>query len=218
MRFCGVLLLMGASWAAGQNVPAARQALELSVFGGVSGVFTGIGPNEFAIPVTVGTGGNNAAVFSVGPAGRNLSITGAADVVVRPFFGFSPGIEVRGMYPVDNGSVAGERNLVGGLTLGRRVRFARVYGDFLVGRGEIDYDPPFLDTTGAFLYVKTFSTVLSPGGGVEIDLSRHFGLRGDVQYQRYAAPVPAGHAWSTPVTAGLVYRFDFNRAPGLPNR
>lgn len=214
MRFSGFLMVLAAGVAAAQNVPAARQSMELSAFGGVTGVLTGIHPNVFAFPVTGGPGVVGSAEY----AGRNLGITAGVDLRLRPFFGLSPGIEGRGTYPVDNGSVAGERNLLGGVTLSRRVRFPRVYGDLLAGRGEILYNPPFLDASGQFLYVKTISNVLSPGAGLDVDVSRHFAFKADVQYQRYAAPVPAGHVWSTPLTAGVVYRFDFNRAPGLPNR
>ena len=207
-------MLMAGSFAAGQNAPTAKQALQVSAFGGLTGAYTGIHPN---LPVTDVFG----VIVGTTPApeqGKNLAITAGIDMTVRPFFGVSPGIEVRGTYPVNSGAVAGERNLLGGLRLEKQFRFARVYGDLLVGRGEIVYNPPFLDVGAQLFYLQNISNVISPGGGAEVDLSRHFALRGDIQYQRYAAPVPAGHVWATPVTAALVYRFDFNRVRGLPNR
>ena len=214
MKGFGVLVLMAGSFAAGQNSPAAKQALQVSAFGGVTGAYTGVHPN---VLVTDSFG----VVVGTTPApdqGKNLAITAGVDVTLRPFFGVSPGIELRGSFPVDSGGVAGERTLLGGLRLETRFRVARVYGDLLVGRGEIVYNPPFLDVSAQFLYLQNISNVISPGAGAELDLSRHFAVRGDVQYQRYAAPVPAGHVWATPLTAALVYRFDFNRARGLPNR
>ncbi len=182
-------------WAGAQNVPTARQTLQLSAWAGGSGVFTGL------------------------ESGRNGSVTAGVDLGIRSFFGVSPTLEVRGSYPVDKGAVDSQENVVAGVLLGKRYRRLRPYVDFLYGRGQITYTPAFPDPTFTVYYLQTTSNVLSPGAGVDFDLSRHFSVKADVQFQRYATPVTtSGTLYSKPITLGLVYRFDFNRAAGLPNR
>ncbi len=178
-----------------QSVPTARQSLQLSAFGGASGVYTGLA------------------------GGRNLSITAGLDATLRPFFGISPGVEVRGTLPVDKGSVDSQSNVLAGVVLGKRFGALFPYVDFLYGRGRISYSPPYPDPAFAVYYIQTTSGVMSPGAGLAYDLSRHFGVRADVQYQRYVTPVTiSGHLYATPITLAVVYHLDFNRTPHLPNR
>lgn len=189
------LLALGARSVRAQAVPTARQKLQLSGFAGAAGVYTGLG------------------------GGRNLSINAGLDVGFRPYFGLSPAIEVRGMYPVDVGSVDSQTNVLAGLVVGRRYRGLHPYADFLFGRGRIDYSPPYPDLTRSILYLRTASNVFSPGAGVDLGVTRRFGVKADVQYQRYGTPVTAsGHLYAAPITLGLIYHLDLNRTADLPNR
>jgi hypothetical protein len=148
-----------------QHNPTATQDLEISAFGGVTGTYTGI------------------------LGGRNLSITAGGDLAFKSFFGLRPAIEVRGTLPLDNGSIGGERNVLGGVTLSKRFGRFNVYGDFLYGRGEIKFQNGGLENAaGTEVFLTANSNILSPGGGFEYDISRHFSIKGDAQFQRYATP------------------------------
>lgn len=183
-----MLTLGSAISAHAQSASTANQRLQLSAFGGVSGVYTGL------------------------DRGRNLAITAGADLEARRFLHVNPALEVRGTIPLNSGAVVGERNLLGGVRVSGAFGRLHPYVDFLFGRGELRYDPPALSYDQTFLYTQTASNVLSPGAGLEYRVLPSFSLRGDVQYQRYRTPVTAsGHVYSKPITAALVYHFDFNR-------
>ncbi len=182
------LLCLCASTLHAQATSTASERLQLSAFGGVSGVYTGL------------------------DAGRNLSVTAGADLSLRRYFHVNPAIEVRGTYPVKDGNVDSQRNVLAGLRFSGSFHRLHPYGDILYGRGEIDYNPPLLDPPQLFRYSLSTSNILSPGAGVEYDLTPHFALRGDIQYQRYSSPIPpSGHLYAKPITGALTYRFDFNR-------
>jgi len=214
----GIALAMLPSVVCAQGKPTASQDLELSAFGGITGTYTGV------------------------LGGRNAGITAGADLAFREFFGVRPGIEVRGTLPVDNGNIAGERNYLGGITLAKRFGRFNVYGDFLYGHGEIKYQNGGLqNAAGTEVFLTSNSNILSPGGGFEYDISRHFSIKGDAQFQRNATPfsqqsppppvtgpvpvvVPAinypapgtlsdtpGHATAKAFTLGVKYRFNFNK-------
>ena len=188
LRLVVPALLLGVPALHAQAVSTASERLQLSAFAGASGVYTGIN------------------------SGRNLSITAGADLSLRRYFHVNPALEVRGTYPVDNGNVDGQRNALGGLRFTGDFARLHPYVDILFGRGEIKYSPALLSPDRTFLYTQSSSSVLSPGAGLEYDLSPHFALRADVQLQRYATPVLAsGHLYSKPITGALTYRFDFNR-------
>ena len=185
-------LLFGARQATAQDShPTASRALQLSAFAAASGDYTGL----------------------VG--GKNLSITVGGDLGLRPFRGVLPTIELRGTYPLDRGSIDAEKCVLGGL----KVEFLlhhriRPYGDFLFGRGQIDYQPgggldgyPF----GGQVYVITTTYVDSPGAGFDYLLNEHFAIKVDGQYQRWgSAPTPSGTMYSKVGSAGLVYYFTFD--------
>jgi hypothetical protein len=173
-----------AASAFGQAAPTATAGLQLSAFGGASGVYIGMG--------------------------RNLSITAGFDATLRPFFGFFPGVEIRGTYPVKKGVIDSQKNVLGGLVLTRPVRRLQLYGDLLVGRGEIDFVQPYPNPADTEIYVQTASTVISPGAGVNFSLSDRFAIKGDFQFQRYQTPVTtSGSAYAKALTIGLVYRLPF---------
>jgi hypothetical protein len=168
--------------------PTAIQKLQLSAFGGVSPVWTGLAGD------------------------KNLSMTLGTDLALPPVYHVRPTAEIRGTYPLADGTVSSERSIMGGLRvdflLGHKIH---PYGDFFFGRGETHYG-----TGHSFHnrdYVLTTTYVYSPGAGFDYDLSDHFGVKVDGQFQKWSSlqPTDSGHLWSTVVTAGVVYRFDFNR-------
>jgi len=176
--------------AQGQALPTASEGSSISVFAGATGAYTGVG------------------------GGRNLGITAGGDYTIRGFFGFRPALEVRGTYPLHDGTIADEKSVLGGVRVERPLGRLHPYGDFLIGRGSIDYIRTFIiDTpTSSSLYIRTDSTVYSMGAGFEYNLSPRIALRADGQYQHWDTPViNSGTAWAKQGTVAVTYRFDFNR-------
>ena len=184
------LLVATISWvsaAEAQGLPTASQPLQVSAFGGVAGVFTGLS------------------------GGKNFAIVAGGDLALPPWHGVRPAIEVRGLYPTDHGLVDSQKSILAGLKveflLGHRLH---PYGNFLFGRGEMNYGYGYI--FGNNVYALTTTNVYSPGGGFDFDLTRSFSVKVDGQYQRWgSAPTPSGTIYSTIGTAGLVYRFNFDR-------
>lgn len=160
--------------------------MQLSVFGGVSGVFTGLA------------------------GGKNFSITAGADLALPNYRAVRPVIEVRGTYPADGGQIDAQKSILGGLRVdflqGRRIH---PYGDFLIGRGQMNYHGYFF---GDQIFLLTTTNVFSPGAGFDYDLSDHWGIKVDGQFQHWGqAPTPSGSIYSRIGSAALVYRFGFDR-------
>jgi Outer membrane protein beta-barrel domain len=170
-----------------QNDPTASQYLRLSAFGGATGTYTGFDD------------------------GRNLGITAGADLNFGRYFGLYPSAEVRGTYPIHDGGIDAERNILGGLKVEKRFGRFHPYVDFLVGRGQIDYENGGY-TREQITYHQTISKVLSPGVGLDFDVNHYFALKADFQGQRYDTPF-GDHPHAKALTAGVVYRFDFNHHP-----
>ena len=171
-----------------QAVPTASQALQLSAFGGLTGVFTDI------------------------EGGHNLSISAGVDLAFLSLRGFHLAAEGRGTYPMDTGTISSQKDALGGMRVDRQYGHVRPYVDFLAGRGEIDYLNGGI-TIGPLTYLSTSSTVLSGGGGVDLDLSPHWSFKADYQYQHWDTPVTSsGTIHPSVVTFGAVYRFDFNHS------
>lgn len=167
--------------------PTATQTLQLSGFGGISGVYTGLA------------------------GGKNLDITAGLDLALPPVKHIRPALEVRGSYPIDKGNIDSQRSLLAGvranILLGRRLQ---PYGDFLVGRGQMNYGKGYFYRNSEYLLTTTW--VFSPGLGFDYALSDHFSVKLDGQYQRWGqAPVDGGTIYAKQGTVGLVYIFDFNR-------
>lgn len=186
----GAVALAGAAAQAQNSSPTADKLVELSAFGGLTGTYTGLS------------------------GGRNLGITAGVDVGIRSFHGFRPFLEGRGTYPVDDGHIDAQKDALGGIRVERMILpKLRVYGDFLLGRGEIDYQNggyPSLD--GHYLFLSSTSNVYSPGVGAEYRLTEHVSALADVQLQRWDTPATAsGTLWAKPITLGARYRFNFNR-------
>jgi hypothetical protein len=181
------------SIAAAQSAkPTAAQDIQLTVFGAASGDYTGLA------------------------GGRNLSFTAGIDLALAPWHGMRPTLELRGTYPIDKGTIVAQKDVLGGLRLdfllGRRVH---PYGDFLFGRGEMNYVSggytyPVNPAPGIqpFTYLLSTTYVYSPGAGFDFDLTNHLAIKVDGQYQQWGSvPTASGTLHSTLGTIGLVYRF-----------
>ena len=187
--------LAGSSRASAQALYTATQPMSLSAWGGATGTFVNL-------PV----------------GGRNIGITAGADLRIWQFHGILPSVEIRGTYPFAKGSIAAEENALAGIKIERPFRRYHFYGDFLFGRGEVLYQGRgYISPNGLFLYQETYSNVLSPGAGVDVDLTHHYAFKADAQLWRQTVPVTAsGSLNSLALTLGAIYRFDFNhpfRAP-----
>src|SRR5271167_365690 len=87
----GAAVLFVAQIACSQAVPTASQTLQLSAFGGLTGVFTDL------------------------EGGHNLSITAGIDLAFLSLHGFHPAAEVRGTYPIHAGTINSQKNVLGGI-------------------------------------------------------------------------------------------------------
>jgi opacity protein-like surface antigen len=182
------------SVAAAQSAkPTADQDIQLSAFGAASADYTGLS------------------------GGRNLSVTAGIDLALAPWHGMRPTLELRGTYPMDKGEIVAQKDGLGGLRLdfllGRRVH---PYGDFLFGRGEMNYEETCSTSNGPgngyrfnnTCYSVTTTYVYSPGAGFDYDLTNHIAIKVDGQYQQWGAvPTASGKLYSTLGSIGLVYRF-----------
>jgi hypothetical protein len=169
-----------------QSTPTATQQLQLSTFVGGTGTFTNLA------------------------GGKNLDVTAGADITVLTFRRFRPAAEIRGSYPIDEGTISSQKNFL----LGPKVEYPlgpfHPYANFLIGRGGIDYIRGgyiFGDTR--YLYSNTL--VLSPGVGLDYNLTHQLAVKVDFQYQHWDTPtVPSGSISPKATTLAAVYIFDFN--------
>jgi hypothetical protein len=180
-------LLIFVARADAQVKPTATQELRLSAFGLANGTYSGLG------------------------SGYNAGITGGVDLGVHLFYRYLPSFEVRGTYPFYRGDTASAKNILGGFKLERPFGRYRPYVDALFGRAEINYaNGGIANPTETFRYTKSPSYVYLVGGGVDVNLTRHFAAKADAQLERYATPVAdSGHLLSPQVSVGVVYKFDF---------
>jgi hypothetical protein len=176
--------------ACGQAAVTASQAMELSTFGLITAISTGLeDPNH--------------------NVGRNDAITAGVDLAFLPYFGLRPALEIRGTYPVNQGNVVGEKSGLIGVRFMKTYHRLNPYLDAFYGRGALTYVNGII--IGTFRYDRTTSNVFAVGGGIDVSLTPHFDFKADVQLQRWSTPVVAvGKIESTPVSLGVVYRFDFN--------
>jgi opacity protein-like surface antigen len=165
-------------------MPAADKPFSFSAFAGATGTYTGLS------------------------GGKNLGITAGGDISFRPYHSFYPSIEVRGTYPIDDGSIDSQESIQFGVKAERYYGNFRPYVDFFYGRGKIDYqNGGYPNPAGTLLYLDSISNILAGGGGVDFTLTDHFALKLDAQYQHWDAPVTtSGTLNSTALTIGVVYR------------
>jgi hypothetical protein len=189
---CGWLLIACAGGSA-QKAATATRKVDFSVFGGLTGTFTGLSN------------------------GKNLGVTAGLDLSLPRHFGIRPSVEVRGTTPFVSGRVDTQKDILAGLR--GELSFGRLhpYADFLIGRGAIHYVVPYALPGNFLLGAAAISgtsttTVLSPGVGARFQLGGSFSVLGDVQLQRWDTPVTtSGHLFAKPFTAALVYRFGGGR-------
>lgn len=194
------LLAVIAPAALAQSSATATQALKLSAFAGGTGTFTEI------------------------EGGKNLGITAGLDLTFQTLSRrFKPSLEMRGTYPIDDGHVASEKYFLGGVKVEYPIHRYHPYGDILFGQGEIDYqNGGFIVPVNANVslnYISSDSFIYSPGGGLDYDITPHFALKIDAQFQHWNVPVLAsGSSWARSGTIGVVYNFDFNPHHHYHNR
>jgi hypothetical protein len=172
-----------------QALPTATRPLSLSTFGAVTDSYTGLA------------------------GGKNLGITAGGDIGFQPYHLFFPSVEVRGTYPINGGKVDAQKNILFGLRVARYYKRLHPYADFLYGRAKIDYlDGGYPNPSGALLFIKSVSNVLSFGGGLDYSLTYNVALKVDGQVQHLSVPVTSsGTSYSKPITIGVVYRFGASR-------
>ncbi len=180
------LVAFTGKYARSQSAATAVQPLGLSAFGMGTGTWTNI------------------------LGGRNLGVTAGADLAFLTYRKLRPVIEVRGNYPLYDGQVNRQKSVTGGLRVERQIGPFRPYANFLLGRGEIDFKNPGLQR-GDLLYIKTVTTVYSPGVGLEYDVLPQWAAKVDLQYEYWDTPAVASGAINPKaLSVGVAYRFDFN--------
>lgn len=204
----GLLVLCAGSVTAGaqRTDPTARRRLDLSAFGMVSGVYTGLGSSPYP------------SGFS-GPEGRNIALSAGADLGFYSFLGLRLGGEVRGQLPLKSGQVDGQKSILGGLRVthepngyGLFGRF-RPYADVLAGRGELTFQNGGYAVPG-IVFLSNTSAVYAGGGGFEYDVTRAFSIKADALFERWNTPVVgSGHIYSKQGGIGIVYRYGTGRGP-----
>jgi hypothetical protein len=169
-----------------QSAPTATQQLQLSAFVGGTGTFTNLS------------------------GGKNLDITAGADLTVLSFRLFRPAFEIRGTYPIDEGTISSQKSFVLGPKIEYPLGRLHPYADFLVGRGEINY------LRGGYVfgdsrYLSSNTLVLSPGVGLDYNLTHQLAVKADLQFQHWDTPaVASGSINPRAITLGATYTFDFN--------
>jgi hypothetical protein len=127
----------------------------------------------------------------------------AAGVDVTRYFGWKvdPSLEFR--FNDSSGPYITERSYLVGVRLQSDLRRFHPYADFLAGVGSIHFVKP-LDPT----YTHDSSPVYSYGGGVDIDLVRHFQAKVDYQGQTMSFD-PYFSLAPRPLVIVIAYRIPF---------
>jgi hypothetical protein len=134
------------------------------------------------------------------------------DLGFRPVHRLYPSLEFRGTYAFDAGSVDSQKNLLGGLKVAGMIGRFHPYGNLLLGRGSVHYGDGYQAPDKPIFYTQSHGNVISPGGGVDYEITPQLSIKLDGQYQRYAVPVAAsGHLFATAGTVAVAYRFTFKK-------
>lgn len=169
----------------GQALPTASKSAEISAFAGYLGARTDYGPIA------------------------KKGIAAGADFTVFPRFPVAPSLEVRGQEAF--ASDVTEKSVMVGLRVQKDLRQRlHPYVDALIGGAEIVYNlHPYPN------YHADRSKAYSFGGGINIDIARHFGMKMDIQQQdwNFGAPktTPTNDFRLKPTTAmvGVTYTVPF---------
>jgi hypothetical protein len=141
---------------------------------------------------------------------KSFAITSGTDLTVLTLRYFNTGVEFRGSFPIQSGSVIKQKSFLVGPKIDFPKHRIRPYVDFLVGRGRINYlDGGYV--FGTVKYIRSDSPVLSPGIGCDIYATHRVAMKLDIQYQSWDTPASSS-GWITPtsVSVGGTYNFDFN--------
>lgn len=116
----------------------------------------------------------------------------------------APSFEARSTFI--NGAIANERTYLFGVKAETHIgnRF-HPYGGFLIGPGNIHFNQ---QSASSFFLIGDNSTVMSLGGGVDIDLRTRWQAKVDYQWQRWDAG-SLQHYHPSGVTFGVTYHFPF---------
>jgi hypothetical protein len=208
----GTMLLFVATPVWAQHAePTAVRKLQTSVYGLFNYTDTGLQPRN-----------GSGALY--GSKGHNAGITAGVDVSVYSWNRFAAAIDIRGSYPINDGQLVAEKSLLGGLRVSYEpagifstpiagLSRLRPYGDFLYGRGEMDYQHGGY-LVGNLLYTQTAGGIYAGGGGVEVDVSPRFSFKADYQAEHWSTPVtPSGSVFAQQVGVGVAYRIGANQGP-----
>jgi hypothetical protein len=142
--------------------------------------------------------------------GSNVDITSGADLILLVFRDIDTTVELRGTYPFQSAPVSSQKNILIGPKIGGPIKKVRPYVDFLSGRGRVTYlNGGYI--FGNFKYIRSDSEVLSPGAGVDLNLTHRTSLKVDFQYQYWETPATISQRINPrALSFGGVYNFDFN--------
>ncbi len=177
---CACAFLAGSGRAEAQARATAGRSIGLSAFGGVSGANPEVdgGPNDYGYVL----GGD----------------------LTRSLRRVTPSVEVR--YTSVTGSDVNEKTFLGGVKLERELaNRLHPYVTVLFGNGNIDFNHPVLFNGVPYAHDNSF--VYDFGGGVDVDLTRHLGIKGDVQYSHWHTGGETNAFTPIVVSVAAVYRF-----------
>jgi hypothetical protein len=161
--------------------------------------------SPFALGISAG-----AAMRSTGVGGAvNVDAQLGAEVDLHPFGAWLPAVAGRVSRPVVRGSMAGEREALGGVRLSHPMATGRmVFGELMAGEGEIRYlGKGMAAARPPYFYTLSHSVVWSAGGGLEQAVSERRALRVGLQVERWQTPVTAsGHTFAATLSVELVWR------------
>ncbi len=184
LLFCAIVISFSAVTprsAEAQAQATALKTLGLSVFGAV----TALDP-KFGITT------------------REAGFTVGGDVT-RHFRVVDISFEAR--YTSATGYSADESSYGGGFKFERGFNRFHPYVDFLVASGNIKFDHP--EIYGSTTYTHDNSFVYDFGGGLDYDLVRHFGVKLDVQGERWQIGVEKPPFYPYNASVGIFYRIPF---------
>lgn len=164
--WCAVVA-SGAATSGAQSLTTASKGAELSAYGGYT-----VGSLDYA------SGGQGSFA--------KKGVSAGAEFTLFPRFILKPSMEVRANLLAGNDAT--EKSVLFGPRVQMDVRQRlHPYADLLIGGGEILYHP--VTVAG---YTGDRSKVYSYGGGLDVDLPRHFAVRFDFQQQRWNLGAPTG--------------------------
>jgi len=111
-----------------------------------------------------------------------------------------PSIEAR--FNLTSGTDVNEKTYLVGLRAQTAYHILHPYGDFLIGGGNIRFN-----LSNGQTYTTNNATVLSYGGGLDLDVYRQYQLKLDIQQQHWLLGDQPFQPWIALV--GVTYRFHF---------